>query len=62
VAALTAAFGAAFEVVEEDMRFMSRQLGTAAGTYETADGHLRPQYVDEVARRHRELQERPPGA
>jgi len=48
---LVTAFGSAFEVVIQDLGFMSGQVKTAADAYETLDGHVLPQYRREVDRR-----------
>lgn len=61
---LAVAFGAAFDVLEKDIRFMSTQTATSADVYETVDGHLLPQYIAEVCRRREERRNAPlaPGA
>jgi hypothetical protein len=61
---LAVAFGAAFDLLEKDVRFMSKMVATSAKTYEHLDGTLFPQYIAEVCRRREERLNAPmtPGA
>ena len=48
---LVVAYGTVFRVVVQDLDFMSGRTKTAADAYETLDGHVLPQYREEVEQR-----------
>ena len=56
---LVDAFGAVFEVVIQDLDFMSGQVKTAADAYETLDGHVLPRYRKEVEQRRHDRETAP---